>query len=77
MSIEDLDGGLYKSQTHLCDVPTRDYTEVCIDYRQSGVGGYDSWGARPERTRTLWSTESYRYNFTLTPDREKKAYQYE
>ena len=77
MSIEDLDGGLQKSQTHLCDVPTRDYTEVCIDYRQSGVGGYDSWGARPEKTRTLWSTESYRYNFTLTPDKVKKAYQYE
>ena len=77
MSIEDLDGGLYKSQTHLCDVPVRDYTEVCIDYRQSGVGGYDSWGARPEKARTLWSTESYRYNFTLTPDRVKKACQYE
>ena len=77
MSIEDLDGGMYKSQTHLCDVPNRDYTEVCIDYRQSGVGGYDSWGSRPEKTRTLWSTESYRYNFTLTPDKVKKAYQYE
>ena len=77
MSIEDLDGGLYKSQTHLCDVPVQDYTEVCIDYRQSGVGGYDSWGARPEKARTLWSTESYRYNFTLTPDRVKKACQYE
>ncbi len=77
MSIEDLDGGMVKSQTHLCDVPVRDYTEVCIDYRQSGVGGYDSWGARPEKTRTLWSTESYRYNFTFTPEKVRKASQYE
>ena len=77
LTVEDLDGGYLKTQTHLCDVTPRDFTEVCIDYRQSGLGGYDSWGARPEKARTLWSTESYKYNFTLTPDKVKKAYQYE
>ena len=66
-SIEDLDGGPGKAQTHLSDVPVRDFTEVCIDYRMSGVGGYDSWGARPEPSRTLWSDQSYEYNFTLIP----------
>ena len=78
-SVEDLDGGLEKAQTHLCDVPVRDYTEVCIDYRMSGVGGYDSWGARPEPARTLWADESYRYSFTLVPGNSKKAiyYQYQ
>ena len=77
MSIEDLDGGPVKSQTHLCDVPVRDYTELCIDYLMSGVGGYDSWGSRPERERTLWSTESYSYSFILTPDKPEKALRYE
>ena len=77
MSIEDLDGGPVKSQTHLCDVPVRDYTELCIDYLMSGVGGYDSWGSRPERERTLWSTESYSYSFNLTPDKPEKALRYE
>ena len=77
MSVEDLDGGPVKSQTHLCDVPARDFTEVCIDYRQSGVGGYDSWGARPEKDRTLWNTESYSYSFILTPEKPQKAIQYE
>ncbi len=77
MSVEDLDGGLQKSQTHLCDVTPRDFTEVCIDYKMSGVGGYDSWGSRPEKKRTLWSTESYSYNFTLTPDKASKAAKYE
>ena len=43
----------------------------------SGLGGYDSWGSRPERDLTLWSTESYSYNFTLTPDKPSKATQYE
>ena len=65
--VEDLDGGIQKSQTHLCDVPVRDYTEICLDYRQSGVGGYDSWGQRPEPSRTLWADESYSYAFTLIP----------
>ena len=77
MSVEDLDGGPVKSQTHLCDVPTRDFTEVCIDYLQTGVGGYDSWGARPEKARTLWNTESYSYSFILTPDKPEKAIRYE
>ena len=67
-TVEDLDGGPGKAQTHLCDVPVRDFTEVCIDYRMSGVGGYDSWGARPEPARTLWGDQTYQYNFTLIPD---------
>ena len=43
----------------------------------SGVGGYNSWGSRPEKARTLWSTESYRYNFTLSPHKASQAAQYE
>ena len=66
--VEDLDGGPGKAQTHLCDIPVRDFTEVCVDYRMSGVGGYDSWGARPEPTRTLWSDRAYQYEMTLIPE---------
>ena len=75
--IEDLDGGWPKAQTHLDSVPQRDFTEVCVDYRMSGVGGYDSWGARPEKDRTLWSTQSYAYHFTLSPQKPAKASRYE
>lgn len=67
-TVEDLDGGLDKSQTHISDVPVRDFTEVCIDYGMTGVGGYDSWGSRPEKARTLWADESYTYSFTLVHD---------
>ena len=67
VSIEDLDGGLTKSQTHITDVQEKDYTEVCIDYKMSGIGGYDSWGSRPEKARTLWADEAYSYSFTLVP----------
>ena len=33
---------------HVNDVTPRDFVEVCVDMKQQGVGGYDSWGARPE-----------------------------
>lgn len=75
-TIEDLDGGITKSQTHITDVPFRDFTEVSIDYKMSGIGGYDSWGARPEPAFTLWSTESYSYSFTLLPSRKPSKYIY-
>ena len=68
--IEDLDGGPAKRQAHLSDVPVRDETEVCLDYAQSAVGGYDSWGNRPEASRMLWADESYHYSFLLIPGKK-------
>ena len=62
-----------RRQTHLCDVPQRDYTEICIDGAASGIGGYDSWGARPEPARTVWSTDSRDFGFTLVPAKAMKA----
>lgn len=35
-----------RRQTHINDYVERDFVEVCVDYAQSGVGGYDSWGSR-------------------------------
>ena len=37
-----------RRQTHVNDIPVRDFVEVCLDYRQMGLGGYDSWGKRPD-----------------------------
>jgi beta-galactosidase len=62
-----------RRQTHQDDVPERDFTEVCVDYRMTGVGGYDSWGSRPEPDCTLWSNESYRYRIRLVPGKPEKA----
>ena len=58
-----------RRQTHLNDVPVRDFSEVCIDYKMTGVGGYDSWYQRPEAARTLWADTAYAYSFTLLPQR--------
>lgn len=68
-----------RRQTHLCDVPVRDYTELCIDYRMTGIGGYDSWGSLPEEDCMLRTRDSYAYAFTLVPAaslRPRKALRY-
>ena len=65
-----------RRQTHLCDVPDRDFTEICLDGAANGVGGYDSWGSRPEPSRILWSNSRLDFGFTLVPARalrQKKA----
>ena len=62
-----------RRQTHINDVPVRDYVEVCIDFAQSGIGGYDSWGARADSDRTLWSDTDYSFSFALVPSRLMSA----
>ena len=62
-----------RRQTHLSDVPDRDFTEICIDGAASGVGGYDSWGSRPEPARTVWSSDNRNFAFTLVPARARKT----
>ena len=62
-----------RRQTHLCDIPERDFTEICIDGAASGVGGYDSWGARPEPLRTVWSTDNLDFGFTFVPAKAMKV----
>ena len=62
-----------RRQTHINDVPVRDCVEVCIDFSQSGIGGYDSWGARADSDRTLWSDTDYSFSFALVPSRLMSA----
>ena len=50
--------------------PGRDIT-VNLDYGQTGVGGDNSWGARPHDAYTLFS-KPYGYRFRLTPLRGKQ-----
>lgn len=53
---------------HVSDIVPRDYVEVCLDWRQQGVGGYDSWGARPEPVHQIPANHDYKWGFTVIPD---------
>lgn len=57
----------FRKQTHISDIVPQDYVELCIDFRQSGIGGYDSWGSLPEKSRCLWSDQDYGFAFTIVP----------
>ncbi|MBQ6015290.1 MAG: DUF4981 domain-containing protein [Bacteroidales bacterium] len=67
-SIEDLDPRNEDGSRiwgHVNDIPVRPFVELCIDGAMTGVGGYDSWGAKPEPSRTLFSNQNYHYEFVI------------
>ncbi|WP_245903971.1 glycoside hydrolase family 2 TIM barrel-domain containing protein [Dysgonomonas alginatilytica] len=53
--------------THINDITPRDFVEICVDLKQQGVAGYDSWGSRPIPEATIYSDEDYDWEFTLIP----------
>jgi beta-galactosidase len=54
---------------HTTDVKPRDLTSVNIDYKQMGVGGDDSWGARTHPEYRL-TERMYNYSFLIRPLRQ-------
>jgi beta-galactosidase len=60
-SMEDLEKAM-----HINELPRRDFITLNLDYKQMGVGGDDSWGARPHPEYTLWA-KPYAYQFRLKP----------
>ena len=51
---------------HIHDLPSRENMAINIDYQQTGVGGDNSWGARPHRQYTLSSDKEYHWQVRLT-----------
>ena len=56
-----------RRQHHINDITPCDFVEVCVDLKQQGVAGYDSWGSRPEPAYTLPANREYNWGFTLIP----------
>jgi beta-galactosidase len=51
---------------HPVDLVERDFVELNVDLKQMGVGGDDSWGARPHPQYTL-PAQDYSFRFRLRP----------
>lgn len=56
-----------RKQTHINDLTPHDFIEVCLDWKQQGVAGYNSWGARATEYATIYSDKEYNWGFTLIP----------
>ena len=63
---EDFENGPEKEQRHATDLVKRDLITWNLDYKQMGVGGDDSWGARPLDKYMLFP-KGYVYKFRLRP----------
>jgi beta-galactosidase len=59
----DLEGRL-----HPVDIPRRGLTTVHVGLGQMGVGGEDSWGARPLRKSELPADHEYSFQFRIRPE---------
>ena len=58
--------GFKQAGKHLNDLEKKPFVDLNIDYKQMGVGGDDSWGARTHTQYTLPAGE-YEYGFTIEP----------
>ena len=54
----------YRGQMHPHQLTRRSITDVHIDFKQMGVGGDNSWGARPHRPYTL-PYGAYSFSYSL------------
>ncbi|MCF8302360.1 MAG: DUF4981 domain-containing protein, partial [Bacteroidales bacterium] len=64
--VEDLDQLTKTNYKHMNDLEERPFNEVHIDMKQMGVGGNNSWGARPLKQYRIPAQE-YEYEFSITP----------
>ncbi len=64
-TIEDL-SQKSRGTMHPTDLVERDFIELNVDFKQTGVGGEDSWGARPYPQYTLFPND-YSYRFRIRP----------
>ncbi len=60
-SMSDLEGA-----EHTFELNHRNFVTLNIDFKQMGVGGDNSWGARPHPEYTL-PAKPYTYSFRITP----------
>ncbi len=65
-TIESLDGGAWKGQTHSPEVKKADFTNVIIDKAQMGLGCVNSWGALPLKPYRL-PYGDYSFTFMMKP----------
>jgi beta-galactosidase len=52
---------------HTFELRIQNSVTVNLDFKQMGVGGDNSWGARPHEPYTLPAGRSYTYSFRLSP----------
>ncbi|MDA3854105.1 MAG: DUF4981 domain-containing protein, partial [Bacteroidales bacterium] len=66
-STADLDEGSEKQLRTPADLTEGDFIELHIDHRMMGVGGDNSWGAKPHKPYMLYANKKHTYSFSIIP----------
>ena len=66
-STATLDEGEQKTLRRTIDISEGDYVELHIDHKMMGLGGDNSWGAKPHWPYMLYANKTYTYGFSLQP----------
>lgn len=61
-----------RKHTHVNDIIPRNFVELCIDYKQQGLGGDDSWGARPYPKYIMLAKNPALYEYVIVPINSKE-----
>ncbi|APD06357.1 beta-galactosidase [Flavobacteriaceae bacterium UJ101] len=64
---EDFDPGTKKAQRHTIDIKKRNFVNINIDYKQMGIGGDTSWGAKPLTQYLIPIQKEFYYSFIIKP----------
>lgn len=62
---------IMRKMTHVNDIIPRNFVEVCVDMKQQGVAGYDSWGAKVQPDYRIPANQDYEWGFTFVPVKTK------
>ncbi|MDR1368927.1 MAG: DUF4981 domain-containing protein [Dysgonamonadaceae bacterium] len=54
-------------QTHAADIQPGNFVEICVDMKQCGVAGFNSWGDKPQPKYSIYANRDYNWGFTLAP----------
>ncbi|ANW95444.1 hypothetical protein AXE80_03745 [Wenyingzhuangia fucanilytica] len=64
----DFDAGETKKQRHTTDIKKRDFVNINIDYKQTGIGGDNSWSAKALAHKEFRvQPENIAYSFKIVP----------
>ncbi|MEH6405958.1 MAG: glycoside hydrolase family 2 TIM barrel-domain containing protein [Leeuwenhoekiella sp.] len=64
--LADFDQELADKRKHISDINVRPFIEVKLDFKQMGVGGLDSWGARTLPEYTI-KADDYTFSYIIEP----------
>ena len=69
-SMDSLDDGTEKGQSHSPEVAQQDLTNLCIDKVQMGLGCINSWGAWPLQEYRI-PYDDYDFTFIMMPVKKR------